>query len=85
MTIARAVWDIAAFNKRDAEELTDQTVEDLIQVFMRDPALPYFSYPEWSIKLAEVRQRVTAHIHRRINGHLDRQDVLNVLGEDAHD
>ena len=85
MTIVDAIYDIAALDKRDAEELADQIIDVLIQVFVRDPALPDFSYPEWLIKLADVRQRVTAHMHRQINGHLDRQDVLNVLGEDAHD
>jgi hypothetical protein len=85
MMIAHAIWDIAALNKRDAEQLTDQIVDVLIQVLMRDPTIPIRSSLDWSIALANARQPVIEHIHRRINGHVDRQDVLNVLDDQAYD
>jgi hypothetical protein len=82
---AHAIRDIAALNKRDAEQLTDQIVDNLIQALMRDPAMPIRSSLDWSIALANPRQHAIELIHRRINGHVDRQDVLNVLGDQAYD
>jgi hypothetical protein len=85
MTIAQAIEDIAALDRRDAEQLTDQIIDLLIRELMRDHTLPSRSSPDWSIKLATARQHVGELIHRRINGRVDRQDVLNVFGEYAYD
>jgi hypothetical protein len=85
MMTANAIWDIAALGKCDAEQLTDHGIDEVIKELRRDPTLPIRSSLDWSIKLANARQRVIEHIHRRINGHVDRQDVLNVVGDQACD
>jgi hypothetical protein len=85
VTIEQAIWDIAALRKRDAEQLADQAIDLMIEQLMRDPALPKRSFQDWSIRLANVRQRVIERIHRRIDGHVDRQDVLNVFDGHPYD
>jgi hypothetical protein len=85
VTIAQAIGDIAALGKRDAEQLTDQIFDVLVEKLMRDPTLPIRSSLDWSIALANARQLAIERIHRRINGYVDRQDVLDVLGNDRDD
>jgi hypothetical protein len=51
------IWDIAALGKRDAEQLADQIFDVLIERLMRDPTLPIHCSLDWSIKLANARQR----------------------------
>jgi hypothetical protein len=74
-------WDIPELNQKDAAQLADEIVDMMIDALRRDPANPPLSYQEWSIALANTRQGVSKHLHRRINGHVHRDDVLDILNE----
>jgi hypothetical protein len=81
MTIERAIRDIASLGKCDAEELADHAIDVVIEILQRDRALPRRSHPSWSIALASTRQRIAEHLHRHIDEHVDREDVVRELRE----
>jgi hypothetical protein len=80
MSIEKAIQDLSALDKHDAERLSDQ-IRDLIidEVLQRDPNMPNHSYAVWVLVLAGVRQQIAQLIHDVIHDHIDRSDVLDEL------
>jgi hypothetical protein len=77
--IQNAIEDLAALGVLDAHELADLTIELTIDALVQDPAIPPRSFSEWWARLADVRMRLAEHFHRRIDGHVDIEDVLRAL------
>ena len=77
--IQNAIEDLAALNVLDAHELADLTVELTIAALVQDPAIPPRSFLEWWARLANMRTLLVEHFHRRIDGHVDVEDVLRTL------
>jgi hypothetical protein len=80
MSIEKAIQDLSALDKHDAERLSNQ-IRDLIidEVLRRDPGMPNQSYAVWVLVLAGVRQQIAQLIHSVIHDHVDREDVLGEL------
>lgn len=81
MTIERAVQDIPALGRCDAEELTDHAFDLVIEILQRADVLPRRSHLDWLLTLAPARQRIAEHLHRHIDEHVDREDVIRELRE----
>jgi hypothetical protein len=75
MSIEKAIQDLSALDKRDAEKLGDQ-IRDLIidEVLHRDPDMPGHSYTVWVLVLSGVRQQIAELIDSVIHNHVDRED-----------
>jgi hypothetical protein len=77
--IHSAIEDLAALGVLDAHELADAIIESLIAALARDSALPSRSDADWWLRLASTRMRIVEKIHRRIDGHVDADDVRRAL------
>jgi hypothetical protein len=74
-----AILDLAALGVFDAHELADLTIELTIAALVQDPAIPSRSFLDWWVRLANMRTLLVEHFHRRIDGHVDVEDVLRAL------
>jgi hypothetical protein len=77
--IRGAIEDLAALGVLDAHELADGIVELMIAALMRDPSIPPRSVSDWWARFANARARIVEQIHRRVDGHVDVDDVLREL------
>ena len=77
--IQNAILDLAALGVFDAHELADLTIELTIDALVQDPAIPTRSFSEWWARLANMRTLLVEHFHRRMDGHVDVEDVLRTL------
>lgn len=78
-TIRSSIDDLAKLGMLDAHELTDEIVDLLIADFMRDPTMPRRTYSEWRMRLAAARAHIVVRIYRRVDQHVDVEDVLRTL------
>jgi hypothetical protein len=74
-----AIEDLAALGVLDAHELADLAIELIITALMQDPAIPPRSFKDWWARLANTRTLLVERFHRRIDGHVDVEDVLRSL------
>jgi hypothetical protein len=78
--IEAALQNIAGLDRRDADRLTDQIIDMLIdKVLSRDTALPRRTSIEWLVKLADAHSRIAELINRRIHGRVTLDDVSQVI------
>ena len=73
------IEDLATLGVLDVHELADLTIELTITALGRDPAIPPRPFSEWSVRLAKTPTLLVEHFHRRIDGHVDVEDVLRTL------
>jgi hypothetical protein len=78
--IEAALQNIAGLDRRDADRLTDQIIDTLIdKALSRDTALPRRTSTEWFVKLADAHSRIAELINRRTYGRVSLSEVLDVI------
>jgi hypothetical protein len=78
-----AIEDLAMLGEFDAHELADAIVELIIATLACDPTIPPRPFLERWARLANTRAYIVEVIHRRIDGHVDVDDVLRELEDEG--
>jgi hypothetical protein len=74
------VADLPVLDRAYAACLADVIIDQLvIPALQRDRAIPPRSRMNWELALAEPRQRAVEFLSARIQGHVDRDDVVRIL------
>lgn len=76
------VEDIPSLGRADAAELVDQIIDAAVDQLRRDPALPARAAADWDLAFADLRQRGIELVHRRIDDHVARTDVVRLLEQE---
>jgi hypothetical protein len=74
-----SIEDLATLGVVDAYELADAAIDLMILTLTRDPSIPPRLTSEWWTALADTRARIAEEIHRRVDAHVDIEDVLRAL------
>jgi hypothetical protein len=74
-----ALQNIVELGRPDAERLADNAIDLVIATLQRDSNR---SSLDWLLKLANARQQIADQLHRRIHGHIARDEALNVVAKE---
>jgi DNA-binding transcriptional regulator YdaS (Cro superfamily) len=74
--VYEAVENIRALDRRDAQVLADEIVDDMIAALQRGREIPPRSFARWSLVLADLCARIAERIANEIEGHIDRETAL---------
>jgi hypothetical protein len=74
----RAVENITALTARDAAALADEILDQLIAALRRDQGNARTS-DEWTLALANLRERIAELLAQHVVGRVDLEEVLRTL------
>jgi hypothetical protein len=73
------IEDLAAPGAPDAHELADAVIGLMVATLAHNPSIPSRTFSDWWAQLANARALIVEQIHRRVDGHVDVEDVLRTL------
>jgi hypothetical protein len=76
LNTVQAVENIRALNRRDALVLADAIVWNTIAALQRDHEIPYRSFAQWELALANLHRQQTEEIACVIVGYVDLSEVI---------
>jgi hypothetical protein len=77
--LCKAIQNIPALNRRDAEWLADRLLETVIDHPRRDSSLPSRSRDAWWLTLAPAHARLTEQMAAATLDHVDLAQVLTTI------